>query len=59
MMNYIDIDLSDIGYTLMDDVDYPAYLQPFHRSLPFLPEKRVNTGIIILVSTFSDKKYVY
>ena len=56
IMNYIDIDLNDIGYALMVDVDYPVYLQPFDKSLLLLPEKRVinGNGIIKLVSTLYD-----
>ena len=56
IMNYIDIDLNDIGYALMVDVDYPVYLQPFDKSLLLLPEKRVINcnGIIKLVSTLYD-----
>ena len=41
----------------MVDVDYPVYLQPLHRDLPFLPEKKgINIGKIKLVYTPCDKK---
>ena len=46
---------SDIGYTFMVDADYLLYLQPLHKVLPFLPEKRVINGINKLVCTFYDK----
>ena len=42
----------NFGYTLMVDVDYPVYLQPICRDLPFLLEKRVINGINKSVSTF-------
>ena len=61
---------SDISYTLMVDGDYPVYcisciscimypvypvsLQPLHRDLPFLPEKRVIYGVMKLVCTLYD-----
>ena len=58
VMNYND--KSNIGYTLMVDVDYPVYLKPIRRDLPFLSEKRVINGINKSVSTFWIKvKYCY
>ena len=36
----------------MVDVDYPEYLQPFHRV--FLPEKRIINRVTKLVCTFYD-----
>ena len=29
----------ELGYTLMNDVDYSVYFQPFHRDLPFFTKK--------------------
>ena len=31
---------SDFYYTLLADVNYPEYLKPSRKDLPFLPEKR-------------------
>ena len=50
---------SDIGNTLILDGDYSAYLQPLHRDLPFLLEKRVINGANKLTCTFCDKKAMY
>ena len=36
----------------MVDVDYPVYLQPLHKDLPFLPEKRVIHGVVKSVTLF-------
>ena len=48
---------NNTGYSLMVHVDYPVYLQPLHRDLPFLPEKKgINIGKIKLVYTPCDKK---
>ena len=30
---------SNFGYTFILAVDYPKYVQPFHKELPLLPEK--------------------
>ena len=32
---------SDIVYTLTVNINYPEYLHPLHRDLPFLPKKIV------------------
>ena len=49
---------SVVSFTLMVGVDYPVYLQPLHRGLLFLPEKRVIDGVT-LVGTWFDKKIIY
>ena len=54
VMNYNEE--SNIGYTLMVDVEYPVYLQPLDRDLSFLPEKRVINRANKLVRTFYDKQ---
>ena len=36
----------------MVDVDYPVYLQPLHKDLSFLPEKRVIHGVMKSVTLF-------
>ena len=56
-MNY-DVEC-DIDYFLMVDVEYPARLQPLHKELPFLSQKRVISGHNKLVSTFHDKKVIH
>ena len=43
-------------YTLIVDVDYPVYLQPLHKDLPFLPDKSVITKETKLAFIFYDKK---
>ena len=47
---------SDIGYILIVDVDYPGYLKPLYRDLPFLLEKRVINRLTKLVCTIYEKK---
>ena len=47
---------SDIGYILMIDVQYPVYLQPLHRDLLFLHEKRIINKVTKLVCSFYNKK---
>ena len=49
---------SIIGFTLIVGIDYHVYLQPSHRGLLFLPEKRVIDGVT-LVGTWLDKKIIY
>ena len=46
----------DVGYTLMVDVDYLAYLQLSHIDLLLLPEMRLINAVTKLVCTFYDKK---
>ena len=41
----------DIGCTLMVEVGYSKYLQPLHRDLPFLPEKRIINRVSKLLCT--------
>ena len=50
---------SDIGYILIVDVDYPGYLKPLYRDLPFLPEKRVIIRLAKLVCTIYEKRIMY
>ena len=52
IMNYDEE--SNISYKLMVDVDYPVYLQPLHKHLLCLPERRVMEAVIKLVCTFFD-----
>ena len=49
----------DTGYTLIIGVDYPVYLPPLHRDLPFLYEKKAINGANKLLCTFYDKKFMY
>ena len=53
VMNYNEE--SNIGYTLMVDVEYPVYLQPLDRDFSFLVEKTAITRANKLVRTFYDK----
>lgn len=52
IMNYDEE--SNISYKLMDDVDYPVYLQPLHKHLLCLPERKVMEAVIKLACTFID-----
>ena len=46
----------DIGYALMNDVDYSVYWQLFHRDSTFLPTKRKINGVTKLVCTYFDNR---
>ena len=46
----------DIGYAVMNDVDYSVYWQLFHRDLTFLPTKRKINGVTKLVCTYFDNR---
>ena len=54
----IDYDkFSDFGDTLIVDIDYPEYLQPLHKDLPFLPErKKVFSKQSKLACTFHNRR---
>ena len=51
-----DILLSDVGYIIKADIEYPKDLQSLHSDLPFLPEGMNVNRCKKLVCNLYDKK---
>ena len=54
-----DILLSDVGYIIKADIEYPKDLQSLHSDLPFLPERmNVNRCKKLVCNLYDKKNYV-